>query len=80
MMANVRPLEYLEENFSNVDADIDDLVTNEGKAEVKKTFDFMYLLTTKADLKRYVGLGWFKEERMRLPKGETKARPQYDEG
>ena len=80
MMANVRSLEYLKENLSDVEADIDDLVTNEGKAEIEKTFEFMSLLTSKADLKRYAGLGWFKEERVRLPKGETKVEPQYNEG
>jgi hypothetical protein len=69
MMANVRALEYIEENLCDVEADIDDLVTDKGKAEIKRTFKFVSSLTTKAVLKRYAGLGWFKEDRVRLPEG-----------
>ncbi|CAD6232623.1 unnamed protein product [Miscanthus lutarioriparius] len=79
-MANVRSLEYLKENLSDVEADVDDLVTNEGKAKIKKTFEIMSLFTSKANLKRYAGLGWFKEERVRLRKGETKVEPKYNKG
>ena len=63
MMASVKAHEHMDENLSNVDAGVEDLVGG-GKIEAEKTFDFGPTLTTKGDLKWYVSTVGLKRIRL----------------